>query len=505
MSSLKNISYFLGASILSKPLGLLLTFGLAKFLGPTDFGAWVTLMLIISYSPIACLGTVETLVKQVPFYLGRQDKERVREVESSVLGSVVISAGVVMLAALLSPVVLPLFSVHLDLSLVVMMLIAAATSFISAFFYNRYAAYQNFKASGATDFMRSVLALLLVGGCAWIGGLRGAVAGYLLHEICMGLASSSFNIKLHGKVGLSFKKGALIHAIRVGFPITLLWWILTLSNTVDRVVLGSLLGPIAVGHYGLGISLNSLLGLVPMAVGRVLYPKVNMQIGSDSSTGSMSAIVVAPTFALGTLLANLQLFLLILTPLLYNKILPQYRPGLLAGQIFILGSFFGCLLRNGANYLIAANKERVFSKYVIATLVFNIISDVTLVKAGMGIAGVALGTSLAGLLLTSFVWRRVLLTLGYTSRAVWTTLLYLYAPIFTLSAAAVGSRLIYSQAFSVFNLPSVVIGLLIFGVLNAVLYFCPVYRNEMNKWTKSLLALRKTATAAPVLVRPVVQ
>ena len=335
MSALKNISYFIASAVLSKPLGFLLSIILARSLGPSTFGIWITLLLIVSYSPILALGTVETLLKQVPYFLGRREGTRVHEVEDSVMACILIASAAVVLIAAISLLILPSSIMGVPLSLLIM-LIAVALSFISGYFYNRFAAYENFKAVGTMNFVRSALLLIMVGGLSWLMGLKGAVAGYLLHEMFVCGITASLNIRAHGRVGVRFQRELLIRAVRIGFPITLLWWVLTLSGTVDRIVLGSLLGPLAVGHYGLGLSLGSLLNLLPTAVGQVFYPRVNKQLGRGGTPESMKEIVMGPTLALGTLLANIQLAILICMPLLYNRLLPKYQPGLHAGEIFIL-------------------------------------------------------------------------------------------------------------------------------------------------------------------------
>ena len=486
MAVVRNISYFLVSSVLSKPLGFLLSFTVARSLGPADFGVWVTLMLIISYGPIACLGTVETLLKQVPYFLGRGETRHIHEVENSVLGSVILAGAFVVVLACLAPLVLPFIAPGIRAPLVAMMLVTAATNYFSAYFYNRLVAYENFKLVGLVDLLRSVLALLFIGGLAWTWGLPGAVAGYLLHEFSVCLTTIAINLRMHGAVGVGFKRELLARAVRIGFPITLLWWVLTLTGTVDRVVIGSLLGPLSVGHYGLGTSLVTILYLVPIVVGRVLYPKVNKQMGQNAGPEAMQRIVLAPTLALGTLLANLQLGLLLIMPLLYNQFLPKYQPGLIAGQILIFGSYFGCLTRNGANYLIAANHEHVFLKYIFVTLATNVALDVALVKAGFGIAGVAVGTSIAGTLLTTLVWRRVLTHLKFPPRRVWTTILHLYLPNLALVGTMAVMWLIYRQAFQVFNWPTLALGLVGLIVINGGLYCLPVYRDEMHGWRKRL-------------------
>jgi O-antigen/teichoic acid export membrane protein len=475
---------------------------LAKALGPQEFGVWITLLLIVTYSPIISLGSVETLVKKVPYFLGRNEKERVREVESSVLGSLTLSAGVILALALAALLVLPLTAIKISRYIVAMWLVTIAISYFSAYFYQRFCAYENFKMTGATDACRSVLSLLLVGGLGWVWGLRGAVAGFFLQEIGVFGIAASLNIRAYGAPGISFRKDLIVNAVRIGFPITLLLWVLGLSASVDRVVLGSLLGAVSVGYYGLGMSVAGILALIPMVVGRVLYPKVNKQFGENPDSESMKRVVVAPSLALGTLAVNMQAVLLVGAPFLYCVMLPKYRPGLLAGQILILGSFFGALMRNGTNYLIATNHERIFLKYIAATLVFNIVFDVGLVRAGFGTEGVAVGTSLAGLFLTTLVWRRTLKGLGFAGRRQWGAMFELFLPIIVLTLVFCCLWVFHRTMFQKPGLSLAPIGVLLLVLVNGILWCIPVYRNEMIAWKNRVLRRNKAAPARNLVEAP---
>lgn len=481
------MTFFLVAVAYAKGVGFLQSFVMAKVLGPASFGIWVTLLLIASYSPIVCLGTVEAMVKEVPFYLGRNDLSRVREIEAGVLGSIVLAGIVFVGLGLLGLLVLPSGFLGVGPVVLLIVFLTIAISGFTAYFYWRFAAYDNFKAVAMLDFCRSTLALFFIGGMAWGWGLLGAVVGFLLHEAGVCLAAVWLNARHLGRPGGSFRSAWLWHAVRVGFPITLLWWVLTLQGSVDRVVLGSLVGASAVGYFGLGLSLASVLGLLPLVVGRVLYPKVSKQFGSAADPHSMRALVLTPTLALAALLVNLQLLLLVFMPILYNTLLPKYHPGLDVGQILILGSFFGCLFRNGANYLVATHKERIFLKYILLTLLFNVVADVAFVKAGWGLEGVALGTSLAGLLLNTLVWRRVLLGLGGAHSEVWPKLLGLYLPLLILAAAVFGLRLVYGDFLRKFDAASIGLSIALFILVNGLLYYCPLYRSELPEWRRVLL------------------
>ena len=487
MSVIKNVTFFLGAVVFAKGFGFLQSFVVAKSLGPAGFGVWVTLLLIVSYSPIVGLGTLEAMVKEVPFYLGRKDLPKVREIEAGVFGSAVLAALVYLALGLVGLFVLPAGFLGAGPMLLSLVFLALTFSAFTTYFYWRFCAYENFKSVASLDFCRSLLAVFLIGGMAWVWGVPGAVVGYLVHEAGVCLAAVWLSIRQHGRPGMSFRPELLWHAVRVGFPITLLWWVLILQGSVDRVVLGSLVGASAVGYFGLGLSLASVLGLLPTVVARVLYPKVSKQFGMESDPDAMKALVLTPTLALAALLVNLQLLLLVFMPILYNTLLPKYHPGLDVGQILILGSFFGCLFRNGANYLVATHKERIFLKYILLTLLFNVVADVAFVKAGWGLEGVALGTSLAGLLLNTLVWRRVLLGLGGAHSEVWPKLLGLYLPLLILAAAVFGLRLVYGDFLRKFDAASIGLSIALFILVNGLLYYCPLYRSELPEWRRVLL------------------
>ena len=91
-TALNNIIYFFSAGLLAKFIGVFSSFIIAKILQPSDYGIWITLLLIISYAPIISFGTVETLLKKFPYFIGRGEIDKAKEIEKGVLGSIFISA-----------------------------------------------------------------------------------------------------------------------------------------------------------------------------------------------------------------------------------------------------------------------------------------------------------------------------------------------------------------------------------------------------------------------------
>jgi O-antigen/teichoic acid export membrane protein len=504
MSVLKNISFYLAAAVFAKGLGFIQSFLIAKALGPTSFGVWMTLLLIASYSPIVCLGTVEAMLKEVPFYLGRNDLNQVRSVENGVFGSIVLAAGLFVLIGVVGMWLFPPNFLGAGPVLLMLVLVTIAVGNFTGYFYWRLAAYENFAAVASLDVCRSFLAFILIGGLGWAWHLQGAVFGYLLHESAVCALAIWQNSRAHGRVGITFRRKVLLHAVQVGLPITILWWILILQASVDRVVLGSLVGILAVGYYGLGISITSVLALLPGVVGRVLYPKVNRQFGTDSNSDTMKSLVLTPSLALGAIVVNTQLGLLVIMPLVYNHLLAKYQSGLVAGQILLVGSFSVSLLRNGANYLVATHKERLLLQQLLFTLAFNVIADVALIKAGFGLEGVAVGTSLAGFLLNSLVWRRVLGELGYVRAQIWKKLLGLYTPVLALVTGIVVLRCIHRHFLGQFDALSIALAFILFLSMNSFIFLSPAYRAEVPQWKcqmqRILQSLKWRLRAANVFV-----
>jgi len=486
MPIFQNIAFFLFAVIFSKGFEVARSYILAYKLGPAQYGSYITLLLIVSYSPIVALGTVETLLKLVPYYRGKNDIARIKEIEGSVLGSIVIAAMVIISFAIFTPIVLHIIPLKQNPYLISIVFLSVAVSFITAYFYNRFAAYENFKAAGKTDILRAIGALLIVGGMAWIWNLWGAVLGLLILEIIMLIIIYKRNIHFHGKPIINFNRALMANAVYVGFPITILWFVMTLQGTVDRLVLAGFLGPVAVGHYGLGLSVTGLLILVPTVVGRVLYPAVNKRIGENADPESIKRIVLFPTYTLSALLANVQLGILFLLPVLYCVLLPKYQPGLLAGKILLIGSFFGCLLRNGANYLIAANEQNKFLLYIIMSLIVTAVSDIAFVHLGWNIQGIAFGTSIGGLFLTTLVWRRALIKLGCRNKIVIQYILTIYFPFIFVLCNGTIAHILFGSNTSHYSFKIILFYLSSFLILNVSLGIMPDYRSQLSYWLKNI-------------------
>jgi O-antigen/teichoic acid export membrane protein len=428
--TLNNIIYFLSAVVFSKILGVGTSFLTAKILEPADYGVLVTMFLIISYAPILCLGTVETLIKQFPYYRGRGELEKARDVEESVLASIVLAALFMVLIGFTFDFFVPIDYHEYSVSIVRMTFITSAICFFSGYFYNRLTAHQNFKAVGLIDTIRAILRFVFLIFLGWLWGLKGVIWGLCVHELLTCLYSAYMSNKACGKIGLNFNPRLMGEMVRIGFPITIVIWIFILQSSADRVVSMSMLGAAKTGYYGLGNSIISMLILIPQVVARVLYPKINEGVGKNLTQQDLSVFVVTPARGLSLILPLLTGILIFTAPPAYALIFPKYLPGLQSAQILLLGSFFTCMLSSGTNYLIAHNRLNVLLAYSLICLAANFTGNIVLVRLGLDINGIAVSACLSGALLTSLIWLAVFKNMGYSGFDQFKKLLSLFSPFF---------------------------------------------------------------------------
>jgi O-antigen/teichoic acid export membrane protein len=480
---LKNISFTLAASIVAKALGAFSSFLIARILQPENFGLWITMILLVSYSPILSFGTVETLLKQLPFYRGKRELEIANQLENTVFTSIVISAiftFVIGLVIVIGFGVDQANSIKIDMSVIT---ISACLSFLSAFFYYRFLAYQNFKIVGMLESFRAIIYISLVVSFSYLWGLFGAAIGFFLTEISVCGISCVLSCKSHGKVKLAFDFRAIFNAVSIGLPITIFWWIFIVQGSVDRLISIYLLGREQTGYYGLGISIVSVIYLLPQSISRVFYPRMNEKLGEISNEKELYRVTVFPTRMMGICLSGIIGIALIFMPIIYNM-LPKYLPGLAAGQILLLVSMFRLIMTNGINFLNATNRQNRLCLMVFISLFVSVISSYSAVEVGYGLAGLAVSTGVSGLFLFVLVWQSVFACMGFNATEQCWEIFELLVPFFVMATILSAGWLMIPRFLSQTDLSVFMYALEVFFAYSACIVICPLTR----RWTIDIIS-----------------
>jgi len=419
---------FFSAVSIAKVFSVFLFFLITKFLEPSEYGLFLTLQLITMYTPIFCLGTMETLVKQYPFYIGKGLFEKARELENNVYASIVLAS---ILVAIIGGIIIIVLSFRLKFLMLISiaaMTIISSSGFFFMFNHGRSMAHQNFKMTGFLEGFQSILMFITLVPLTYFFHFKGAIAGYFISNLAIQLISIYMATKKFGPLKFKIKKNELLKNIKIGLPISMIWWFWGIQQSIDRLISMSLLGKTMTGYYGLGTRIVSTLSLIPLSAGRVLYPKISEKLGGNCSREQLERIVVGPTRVLGIIICPMIGIVLTILPIFYELLFKEYTKGLQSVQILLIGFYFTCQVRNGLNYLIAINKQKLALAYMSSCLAICVIMELFFVKLKLGIDGIALGVSISSFYLTIVVWGTTLLQLGYTIKNVFFKLLSLNRP-----------------------------------------------------------------------------
>jgi O-antigen/teichoic acid export membrane protein len=417
MGLLRNAFHYLAGSVFAQVAGAARSFLLARIMVPAQYGLWVGATTFHGLSAIACLGTVETLLKEVPYHYGKTDRAAVEKVEQAVLLSVALGALLLIVIEAVAEVCFPWGGIAGEAVTSRLAVLASIASLFSAFYTHRCAAREDFRSVGLVEAARAVLGCIFALLLALPWKARGAVWGLVVAEAVLCVVTMRMSVRLHGRVGLHWVPVELWRVVKVGFPITVIWWVYMVHASVGRMAAGYFLGAAAVGLYGFAVSTAMVFAMVPNIIGRVTYPQVNKALGASRMGEQAEQVLLLPTRAIAMVWPCAQIMLWFLLPPAYLAFFPKYLASLETTRILIVGSFFSVLVRNGANFLVASNRQVLALGYVVVSILVNGAVTLAAIRVSPSIDGIALGSSLASAALAFLIWWGTLTLLGQTRGA----------------------------------------------------------------------------------------
>jgi O-antigen/teichoic acid export membrane protein len=191
-----------------------------------------------------------------------------------------------------------------------------------------------------------------------------------------------------------------------------------------------------------------------------------------------------PALALSVTLANVILFLYLVIPYLFRTFFTKYQDGIEAAQWLMVGSFFGYLLRNAANYLVATSKiSRLFLHIGIGLALFLCLVFLT---TDLGLKGIAVAFGVSGFFTSAAAWRAVLTELGYSLLDSWLIIIQVFLPCLAMVTTLAVATFIYPQ-WTRFGLTGfALLGLSIFLAMHLALCLSPLFRQAAPIWLNVL-------------------
>lgn len=384
---LKDSAHYLASTVAAQGFGIIRSMLLPVLLVPTQLGLWNLMNVIVGYGANAHLGLLHGFNKQVPALRAQGNERELNELKDSVfwvnllLGIIV--SFVLFLASFLND---PIYASALRIVALIVIL-----QMIYVFYFSLLRADNRFdivsNGIAGLSVFSSVFVLLLA--YLFADSLSGALCGLLL---AYPFVIVYWYYRGGYKFAIRLKLAQIRSAFKIGLPLIILGLVDMVLLSIDRWIIAWQLPPADLGYYALGIMASNLLGLVPISVANVLYPRMLSRFASTRDYKAVSGLMLDPIRAVSVLMLFLVSAATIFLPVVVRWAIPQYIIAIPLMEILVPGAFFLAIASIAGTYVIALNRQTGLFKIQFSAIVICLLLDGIFLKMGYGVRGIAYGT-----------------------------------------------------------------------------------------------------------------
>lgn len=323
------VGFFASTNLISSGLrlaGALLT---SRFVDPSVLGRYNGIGLVQGYAPFLQLGVSNGLMRDLPLFVGKGEKERADVLAAaSQWWAIFISSvsGVVLFAIGVGHAVRGNWEGAVGW-----------WSFIAGVTF-ALLGQQHLRALFRTggDFMKlariqlidGVVALALVTLVWWLGWWGLCARGFSVAALGLALMWWMRPLRVRARID----RGALMTLARVGIPIFLVGNLLAWWATLNSTLVLSYAGKTGLGLYAVANMTGPVLFLLPQALNSVIYPRMAMDYGESGRIRRLVSMAVKPMLVTAAVTACAVCAAWVAIPVVVPWLLPKYVEGIPAAQ-----------------------------------------------------------------------------------------------------------------------------------------------------------------------------
>ncbi len=392
---IKDVFKLTSARYLSQGLGFFTSIAMRRFLGPFYMGIWSLFRVVLDYCSYVLVGVNEGVCYIIPTLMGKNNKIEENKVCDSSFNFIFFISLITSFIIIFVTIFLRnRFPIEVIIGLFVLSVYLILDR-ICGYYMLLLRARKNFGILSKSIIFDSVANLILV--FLLIRNFK--IYGLYASIVILSIINTIFIHSLAKyQIRLNFKFDGIIKIIKCGLPISLSGLLEGILQSVDRIMIGKMIGVVAVGYYSIPIMTKSYIAQLS-TFGTVLYPHLLEAYGKSENIDEIKKFVLVPPKVNAYLLPTLLGLIFFIAPLLIKTILPKFIPGILAMQILLIDMYFRSFYPQAFHFMIALKKQIRTIPIIIGAIILNIIGNYLLIKIGWGINGVALATSLVSMLI----------------------------------------------------------------------------------------------------------
>lgn len=394
----RDIFWFTLSNIFFQGSKFLTYLYVAKLLGPRTYGLWNGLILVLSYGMNSHFGVLNAMNRDVPYYLGAGNMEKIEEIQNISLGAICVSslslAAIVFLVSYLSDSDTETVN---GLRFIALILISQQ---FYLFYQMLLKSHHLFGFMSIQQTLFSVLTVLVVLPLTYYFRFDGFLAGQLIVNLAiLGYISRKIPIT----ASPVFNRKTAWELSKTGFPIMMAGVAYGIMTTVDRMAILKYLGKEQMGYYSLSVMAAGMLLLLPMTVAQIIYPRMSRKFGETRQADALMPLIYRPTFHLMWIMALMLFGVYFMFPPLIGYFLPEYVKGIASLKIMIVGVYFLSLVGGFANFLNTVGLQNIYLSIQLLAIIMAVLFCGLSLKLNLGIEGIAGATSLTYIIYASLL------------------------------------------------------------------------------------------------------
>ena len=398
---IQDISIVSASTYFAQMLYFLRGFLNANIVGPTMYGVWAALTILLTFGSYVHLGVLEGMSREIPYAMGKDDSAKADGIRANafgfcVAGSLVIGFCSILFAFIFRESIGPVgFFGTITVSLLILL------QNMILFYEKALAAVKRFSVIVASDvvFPLSYIILTLILVPTW--KIYGIFAVALLVPLTMCLF---YYLKTGYRPRLIFDRESIFSLVKIGFPVTALLMVPFVLFTIDRLFIFKFLGARELGYYALALLVSKSLLYFPAVVSIVIGPRLFHSYGKGENVEDLKKYLFLPTKAMSIFLPMGIGIIYLASSFIIRHYMPQYMASQTPLFILLFGKFFIIFAPTAVTLLTALNKQYKVLYYYLAAMLLASILDIMVLRAGLGLVGVALATTAVSFLLGTAIF-----------------------------------------------------------------------------------------------------
>jgi O-antigen/teichoic acid export membrane protein len=387
---IKDTFVYSGASYIVIIVGFIVSVFSKKLLGVSGAGYWALLTVITTYGMFINLGIGTALVREVPQRMGAGETEKAKMIVD-VTFSYLIVAGLVV-AVVIWLLSFFLFTDPLLKTGMKIIAVLVPMTLMYNLVINVLRAKKQISILSKVIIINILFIAMFAIPGAYLFNVNGFAAGTVIATaLSFCLAKRWSNIRF----SLSFDWDQIWHLIKIGFAMFLASILFRTFLNVDKIMIGKILGIEQLGLYTIGIMAVQQVGSLPRFFNIVIFPHIQEKYGATKDVMDVKEMILRPTYFISRLMPILMGIIIFLAQPIVLYVLPQFKDGLGVMKILVLGYFFMAVNQMSSVLLFTIDKQKLliplYGIMVAVCIGFNYL----FITMGLGIIGVALGTSIS--------------------------------------------------------------------------------------------------------------